>query len=190
LANFLNPKTTLSQFGPQFSEHPMISDPTVLDTSAKSGRREKKAFSPAEDQALTILVQTLGENNWHQIAEELPGRSARQCRERWCLYLSPEVSARPWSPDEDAMLIRLYALAGPKWTVIAKQFQARSGNNVKNRQKQLQRRLQRLTRFGTPLELPCASEAAMAVGLGEQIVVPTSQDLPFPGAPEQAADGN
>jgi hypothetical protein len=168
----------------------MIPEPSFLDPAVKPGRRQKSAFSAAEDQALTMLVQRLGENNWHDIESEMPGRSARQCRERWCLYLSPEVSSRAWTPDEDALLIRLYSFIGPKWTVIAKQFESRSANNVKNRQKQLQRKLQRLTRFGAPLELPSGAQPSVAIGAGASIIVPTSQDLSLSGMPDKSADDN
>lgn len=44
------------------------------------------------------------------------------------------------------MLIRLYQIVGPKWTVIAKNFRTRTPENIKNRHTQLQR----LSRFNPP----------------------------------------
>jgi hypothetical protein len=110
-------------------------------------RRQKCAFSTTEDLHLTELVQQFGETSWHEIEKHFPGRSARQCRDRWNLYLSPNVSKEPWTPDEDALLLRWYQLAGPKWTTIAKQFPAKTAHNIKNRHKQLQRKIQRMSRF-------------------------------------------
>lgn len=40
-------------------------------------------WTPQEDAQLTQLVQQLGEGNWIRIATQMPGRSNRQCRERW-----------------------------------------------------------------------------------------------------------
>jgi hypothetical protein len=40
---------------------------------------------------------------------------------------------RPWSPEEDSILIERYHLLGPKWVEIGKLLNGRSGNNVKNR---------------------------------------------------------
>jgi hypothetical protein len=112
-----------------------------------TGRREKRPFSPEEDARLTELVtqQQADHISWNDIERQMPERSARQCRERWNLYLCPEVANLPWTPEEDGLLIRLFQTFGPKWTLIAKNFSKRTPNNVKNRQKQMKRRDQRIT---------------------------------------------
>jgi hypothetical protein len=155
-------------------------------SASASGRRQKSAFSAAEDIELTNLVRELGDANWHVIQERLPGRSARQCRERWNLYLSPNVVNEPWTANEDLQLIQLYQILGPRWTMIAKHFGSRTANSVKNRQKQLQRKVQRLTRFGggplidprafgtPPIGFPGDTDAAKNQ---VPIIVPISQDL-------------
>jgi hypothetical protein len=112
------------------------------------GRREKRPFSAEEDARLTELVTQQGDHvSWNDIERQMPERSARQCRERWNLYLCPDVANLPWTPEEDGLLIRLYQMVGPKWTLIAKHFPKRTPNNVKNRQKQMNRRAQRMNRL-------------------------------------------
>jgi hypothetical protein len=109
--------------------------------------REKRSFTTDEDAKLAELVSQHGEHAWHEIERFMPGRSSRQCRERWTLYLSPGVANEPWTVEEDMVLMRLYSVLGPKWTVIAKNFSKRTPNNVKNRQKQILRRAQRMARI-------------------------------------------
>jgi hypothetical protein len=119
----------------------------VLPASGSKPRREKHPFTTEEDAKLAELVAQHGEHAWQEIERLLPGRSSRQCRERWNLYLSPAVANQPWTADEDMLLMRLYSVIGPKWTLIAKSFPKRTANNIKNRQKQMLRRAQRVTRL-------------------------------------------
>jgi hypothetical protein len=109
-------------------------------------RRPKVSFSAAEDALLIQLVEQFGES-WHEIEQALLGRTARQCRDRWNLYLSPNIRNDPWTADEDVALMRLYQVLGPKWTSIATQFPNRTPHNIKIHQRQLQRRVQRICRF-------------------------------------------
>jgi hypothetical protein len=115
--------------------------------AAAKPRHEKHAFSSEEDARLSELVGQYGEHSWPEIEKRMPGRSSRQCRERWKLYLSPSVSNDSWAAEEDLQLIQLYQLCGPKWSIIASHFPKRTANSVKNRQKQLLRRTQRMARL-------------------------------------------
>jgi hypothetical protein len=112
-------------------------------------RQQKSAFTSEEDVRLTELVTMMGVGAWSEIVKMMSGRTSRQCRERWNLYLSPRVCNEPWSPEEDAELIRLFQSVGPKWTSIAANFPKQTANNIKNRQKQLQRRAERVAALAT-----------------------------------------
>lgn len=93
----------------------------------------RKPFSPEEDAKLVELVSTQRFLNWQVIASLLPGRSARQCRERWSEYLDPSIKFQPWTNHEDTLLVQLVQIYGNKWTFISKIFNGRTGNDVKNR---------------------------------------------------------
>jgi hypothetical protein len=110
-------------------------------------RQRKQPFTSDEDRRLAELVAQHGDRLWHEIEKGMPGRSARQCRERWNLYLSPSVSNDSWTVEQDVQLMQLHQLYGSKWTVIAGHFPKRTANNVKNRYKQLFRRSQRMARL-------------------------------------------
>jgi hypothetical protein len=107
-------------------------------------RKKKEPFSSEEDAKLRELVGGQATQDWQPIANQLPGRSARQCRERWKLYLSPDVNLEPWTVEEEGRLLKLYLANGPKWTLIANNFPNRTPNNVKNKAKQSIRRMNRL----------------------------------------------
>ena len=61
-------------------------------------------FDPSEDELLINLVGTHGEN-WKLISEFIPGRNPKQCRERWNLYLKPDINKSPFTEDEDRLLL-------------------------------------------------------------------------------------
>ena len=93
----------------------------------------KNHFSKEEDQRLRNLVFKFGDNNWKMISNFMPGRSSRQCRERYIGYLSPSLSFKPWTSEEDALLIEKLKEIGPKWSKMVPFFEGRSDCNIKNR---------------------------------------------------------
>lgn len=44
--------------------------------------------------------------NWTDISRDIPGRSGKSCRLRWCNQLDPAVKKVPFSDWEDAVIIR------------------------------------------------------------------------------------
>ena len=105
----------------------------------------RKSFSPEEDFKLKQLVAKYGQDNWTAIEKEMPGRNSRQCRERYRHYLSPNISHRPWTEEEDKMLLRMVNEVGSKWVKISKFFENRSDISIKNRWVVLMRRNAGLT---------------------------------------------
>lgn len=70
-----------------------------------------------EDAIIQAIVQEIGEGSlsghiWWQIAALFPGRSAKQCSERWRNYLSPSLRRGAMTQEEVIMLFRLQARVG------------------------------------------------------------------------------
>jgi hypothetical protein len=95
--------------------------------------RHRFPFTPEEDWLLAVLVRSNYGWTWVEVAARIPGRTARQCRDRWTNYLAPGVSFAPWTPEEDARIIELVNDYGTKWATIAHFMTGRNDNSIKIR---------------------------------------------------------
>nr|CAB3498648.1 unnamed protein product [Digitaria exilis] len=53
-------------------------------------------WTKEEDETLKAMVKVHGERKWAAIAQHLPGRIGKQCRERWTNHLRPGVDKLDW----------------------------------------------------------------------------------------------
>ena len=92
----------------------------------------KGPWTPAEDR---IIVECIREGlvEWSEVASRVPGRMAKQCRERWFNHLDPSLKKGGWTAEEDAILAAAQARWGNAWARIIRLLPGRSENAVKNR---------------------------------------------------------
>ena len=106
------------------------------DPPKKNGPRaasHKVKWSQEEDQVLAQNIEQFGTSNWSLIAKALPGRTGKQCRERWMNQLDPQLKRDNWTPQEDALLLMSQRRFGNQWSKIMQFLPRRSCNAVKNR---------------------------------------------------------
>jgi hypothetical protein len=102
-------------------------------------RHQHRHFNSREDAQLRELIAPHGDD-WRVIAQSMPSRTRRQCRERWRHYLSPDVEPSEFTPDEDARLLDLVARFGQHWKQFEPLFPGRVDSHLKNRHRKLERR--------------------------------------------------
>lgn len=102
----------------------------------------KGHWSYGEDQILEALIYR-GYNNWTVIAEQIPGRTPKQCRERWKNHLNPMINKGPYTEEEDRILLHAQYQMGNKWSQIAQMLPGRTEDSVKIRFKSLQQNPQK-----------------------------------------------
>ena len=123
----------------------------------------KVKFTPEEDEKLRRLVGDSVDIDWAKIAAQLPNRNQRQCRERWQNYLNPTLSNREWTPEEDEMVVQKFKEYGPHWNIIARLFQGRSGNSVRNRYLVIMRHQQKKKRIEEVMKARQAKKQAQPI---------------------------
>jgi hypothetical protein len=73
-----------------------------------------------EDELIKELVNVHGRRKWAVISGKLPGRTGKQCRERFKNQLDPTIKRDPWSAEEDLAICKAQKRLGNKWTEIAR----------------------------------------------------------------------
>jgi hypothetical protein len=93
----------------------------------------KGSFLETEDQLIISFVRAHGDQKFRDITELLPGRTAKQCRERWFNHLNPSIRKGPWTDEEDRIIFDIYQQHPRCWSLIAASLPGRTDNSVKNR---------------------------------------------------------
>jgi hypothetical protein len=110
-------------------------------------QRWRKALDPnvvkghwtAEEDAKLLVLVAENPKNWGHVAKGIPGRTAKQCRERYHNHLDPNIKKGDWTPEEDAIIVEQQWQLGNKWALIASSLSGRTENSVKIRWKSIQR---------------------------------------------------
>jgi hypothetical protein len=109
-------------------------DPNVDRTIPLTGK-----WTADEDEQLKVAFQRHDGKNWREIATMIPGRTTKQCANRWHESLNPSVDRTPlragkWSADEDETLIdAVQRHGGNNWIAIAALVPGRAAKSCMRR---------------------------------------------------------
>ncbi|XP_065860693.1 transcription factor MYB98-like [Euphorbia lathyris] len=92
----------------------------------------KGKWSIEEDRLLSLLVEKYGVTKWSEVAQMVPGRNRKQCRERCNNHLRRNIKKDAWTEEEDKVLIQAHKEVGNKWAEIEKRLPKRTENSIKN----------------------------------------------------------
>ena len=104
-----------------------------MEAATAKHKRMNHKFTKEEDVKLKKLVNNYGESAWDEIASLMEGRNPRQCHDRWCSYLSPNINNSPWTEEEDKKIIKLQSEFKGKWVQMSKRFKGRTDIQLRNR---------------------------------------------------------
>ena len=133
-----------SQYSPSHSQPPPAGSARVAQRCSQAIGRQRggtgvskkvsKKWTEEEQHVLLEAVNQHGSEiiNWADVARSVPGRTGKQCREKWKNDLRPDISKEPWTSREEYILSRAHSEVGNQWSEIAKYLPQRSENSIKN----------------------------------------------------------
>lgn len=126
------------------SEPPGSPESARSAPNGNSSKKRRRRWLNFEDELLRDNVQSFldshkpaDENSkvkipWNKIAQLIPNRNAKQCRDRWQAMRNPN-NKREWTMEDDLCLLRLQKRFSNRWVRIAAAFPDRNDNMVKSR---------------------------------------------------------
>jgi hypothetical protein len=90
-------------------------------------------FTNKEDEKIRYLFEEVGIKKWDKIAEYLPNRSGKSCRDRYMNHLNQNFETENWLEEENDNLLNLVGKYGRNWLKISKYILGKKPDSIKKR---------------------------------------------------------
>ena len=107
--------------------------PIINNGNNSEPKNRRVRFTVEQDLLIKKYVANNINPDWAEIAKLIPGKTGKQCRERYNNFLSPTVNKEAWTPEDDLRLLHSFHYFGTSWASIAPFFPGRTNNDIKNR---------------------------------------------------------
>ena len=103
-----------------------------MTITSSSSDKEANQITIDEDRLIAEHVRDNGAKQWIDLTKLIPGKSSKQCRERWYNHLDPERKTGDWCESEIRAILDGHRRYGSRWVEISKSVPGRNDNTIKN----------------------------------------------------------
>ncbi|KAJ8467580.1 hypothetical protein OPV22_030132 [Ensete ventricosum] len=131
---------------------------------------KKGRWTAEEDEILAKYIAANGEGSWRSLPKNAGLlRCGKSCRLRWINYLRSDLKRGNITKEEEAVIIKLHATLGNRWSLIAGHLPGRTDNEIKNYwNSHLSRRIDSFRRLGLDGGDAAILDLSMLPGAGKR----------------------
>ncbi|KAL9658031.1 hypothetical protein ABK040_012270 [Willaertia magna] len=108
---------------------------TSSATSPNSTKRKScNRWTKGENELLIKAIEKYGEKKWNEIAKMVGTKNSDQCNQHWWRVLNPKISKKPWTEEEDVLLVdKVREYGESAWKTIADSLKGRTDIQCRHR---------------------------------------------------------